>query len=946
MLLLLVLLCPSLARAHWQRNVTNYSRHDYRASSQNWGVIQQDNGWMYFANNNGLLEFDGTNWTLYPIDNAKMRSLVHAPDGRIYAGGLRQFGYFKPDALGRLRYVCLSDSLSGRRIENIWNIVADGNTIYYKGDNAFYRFKDGVLRHFSCPNLISATVWNGCFYVYAVGKGLLALQGDSLVRQSVDGAPLSLLDSRVVGMYPWQGGLMVVTDRNGLYFYKNCKWTFHKTEDDRAFQSFRLSCSAMKGDMLALGTVQDGVFLVNLSTGRVERISTYSGLQNKTVLSVAFDRDDNLWLGLDNGIDCVHLSSPVPGYCKGIGSGYVSAVYQGKLWLGTNQGVFVTEWSPDSGGNADMEPVGCLTGQIYSLSVHDNTLFCTGADGVGVVNADGSSYKVEAVRGVWRLVGTENGGRLLAAAYAGFHILQKGTDGRWRLSPQNTGSGRSAKSLCVEPGKRALWYANKEDGLVRLLLSEDGDSIIHEKCYNGGEFPKGEDIYVGVIDGTVTAASRHGLFAYNPQEDVMVRDTLLEHAADGTAVYTYFHQDSLHNIWYVANGSLKILHYDKLLNRYIRREREVYFTDALVSDYEHVNVTDAAEGKAIVGLEDGFALLNTSLMEDVPPQGLALQIRRVWLRGVKDSLVYGSSYLPMPEENLRIPYSHNSIRISYAATNYDRSLARSYSCSLEGPVREEWTQPETATEKEYIALPEGKYTFRVSTYVNYDEPVIASFSFEILPPWYRSWWCYLLYVALLCGGGCFLAYRIRLNRNRMLVEQEQLFREESEKKDKEIDTLQKEKLEAELRYKSEELIRSTLNIVRKNEMLMSIRKEVQGISHSISADNLVALRRKTLRLLGQIETNLEHDDDLQAFQSSFDSVHRDFFRQLEEAYPELTVKEKLLCAYIKMNLLSKEIAPLLNISLRGVEISRYRLRKKLNLAEGENLAEFLQKFSK
>ena len=165
-------------------------------------------------------------------------------------------------------------------------------------------------------------------------------------------------------------------------------------------------------------------------------------------------------------------------------------------------------------------------------------------------------------------------------------------------------------------------------------------------------------------------------------------------------------------------------------------------------------------------------------------------------------------------------------------------------------------------------------------------------------------------------------------------------------KDQKIDSLKEENLQSELRHKSEELIRSTLNIVRKNEILLDIKKEVLGISHSISEENLVMLRRKTLRLLGQIETNIEHDNDLQAFQSTFDSVHHDFFKRLEEAYPDLNNKDKLLCAYIKMNLLSKEIAPLMNISLRGVEISRYRLRKKLNLSEGENLVEFLQKFSR
>ena len=129
-------------------------------------------------------------------------------------------------------------------------------------------------------------------------------------------------------------------------------------------------------------------------------------------------------------------------------------------------------------------------------------------------------------------------------------------------------------------------------------------------------------------------------------------------------------------------------------------------------------------------------------------------------------------------------------------------------------------------------------------------------------------------------------------------------------------------------------------------MLQEIKKEVLGISHAIKEDNLVSLRRKIFRLLGQIDTNIEHDNDLLSFQSSFDSVHHDFFKRLENAYPELSNKDKLLCAYIKMNLLSKEIAPLMNISLRGVEIGRYRLRKKLKLEEGTNLNEFLQQFGR
>jgi FixJ family two-component response regulator len=105
---------------------------------------------------------------------------------------------------------------------------------------------------------------------------------------------------------------------------------------------------------------------------------------------------------------------------------------------------------------------------------------------------------------------------------------------------------------------------------------------------------------------------------------------------------------------------------------------------------------------------------------------------------------------------------------------------------------------------------------------------------------------------------------------------------------------------------------------------------------------MVSVKRKVVRLINQIDTNIKHDGDLEAFQDSFDAVHHDFFQILNTRYPDLTNKDRVLCAYIKMNLLSKEIAPLLNISVRGVEIRRYRLRKKLGLDEKENLADFLQ----
>lgn len=944
-ILILAFLYPLYIHAGWQRSVTNYTRHKYKAASQNWDIIQQKNGWMYFANNKGLLEYDGTNWAVYPINNAKMRTLKQADDGRIYVGGLKQFGYFKPDPLGELHYVCLSDCIPKSETGNIWDIIINGKTVYYRADRSIFVFKDEKLSNIPCEP-ISIALWRNELYVYIMGSGLCKLTNGKLIPQSSTGASHELLSSRVKGMFPYKDGLLVVTEKCGLHFYHNKTWSEYHIKDTEQVWSSRIFCSAINKNCLAVGTVQNGVFLIDLQTRRIEHISTHNGLQNKTVLSAAFDKENNLWLGLDNGIDCIHINSPVFRYCNGIGGGYVSCPYQEKLYLGTNQGLFETVIPKIYDDKNTISPINVIAGQIYSLSIHDHKLFCSGSDGLWTISPDNHIRKIKGIRGVWQVIETENSNLLLAATYTGFCLLHKDSYGNWAYNGKRIGMKYSSKSLCNEPQNKAIWTANKEDGLFRLVLSKNSDSIISEKCYNSPDLPKGNNVCISIIDQKVTIASRNGIFRYNRDKGTIERDTLLENVADGTTSYTYIHQDSLGNIWYVANGALKILHYDSLLDKYIRNENEVFFSDALIEDFEHVHVTNEPKGEAIIGLEDGFALLHAVHTEKTNRPDLSLQIRKVYLKGVKDSLIYGSSYLPFPIPKLRIPYSHNSIRICYGTTGYDKSLVQSYSCKLEGPIGESWTEATPMTEKEYLALPEGKYKFSVSTYVDYGKQAIISLPFEILPPWYRCWWAYVIYIMVLLGILFTVYYRIEVNHRRLVMKKEQEYVRENERKNIQIDTLQEEKLQADLRYKSEELIRTTMNIVRKNEMLMNIRKEVQGISHSINEENLVALRRKTLRLLGQIETNMEHDNDLNAFQNSFDSVHHNFFKQLEALYPELTTKDKMLCAYIKMNLLSKEIAPLLNISLRGVEISRYRLRKKLKLSEGESLAEFLQKLAK
>lgn len=919
----------------------------YMSGNQNWMISQQKNGWMYFANNSGLLEFDGSQWNTYSIHNAKLRAVKVGSNGKIYVGGLGQFGYFFPNIRGELTYVCLSDSVVGHKVTNIWHIHTVENRVYFQDDSSLYCW-DGkrITRINNAAGIAFSKVVYNKFYIAA--DGLFMLQGTDFVK--LPGTEV-LTKSRILELFPYDGKILVVTASHGLFLYDGIKAVPFPTVANSFIKENQLSCAAIHNSLLVLGSVQSGILLVDLKAGTEEHISIENGLQNKSILSIFFDREANLWLGLDKGIDYISLNSPLFFLFSRksmIGSGYTSCCYRGKLYLGTNQGLYVTEIPDDLNKVQNIEFVPGTEGQVLSLFQYDDRLFCGGRDFFIIIDGDRVSHTNG--RGVWGVseLGCDSD-VLLVSTYWGLNILRKRGQ-EWFFSNKVKGGEFSAKTMFVEDNTNNVWIANKKNGLCRITLSDDQNFVVRKKEFNSTAFPPGDNVFVTKINNDVVVASHRGIFKYNHIKNCLERYTWLENLMNGKGSYTYLKQDIMGNIWYVNNGALKVLHYDQIKKKFYHNENEVYLSDFLIEDFENINF--CCKDKMIVGTEDGFALLQFG-KEMTKKYPLTLQIRKVYFSGTKDSLVYGRSYI-YDDSPLIIPYKRNSIKIEYSANNYDQFQTVFYSYKLIGGNRNDsWSEYSRSRLKEYTDLYEGKYTFYVKIITDKDkEPVMTSFSFVVLPPWYRAWWAYGVYILLfmLCIG--YLYYKIRESRKKIIWQKEEEitkqrthFEKERELKDRTIDSLKEENLLSELKYKSEELVRSTLNLVRKNEVLQSIRKDAMVINHSISEENLVSIRRKILRLINQIDANMEHDNDLKNFQITFDSVHHNFFKRLDELFPDLNNRDKMLCAYIKMDLMSKEIAPLLNISVRGVEISRYRLRKKLHLEEKDNLADFLQKLS-
>lgn len=936
----------------WQLPVTNYTRHDYHGGTQNWMLDQHPNGWVYIANNAGMLEFDGTTWSTYPIHNAKTRAVKVGEDGRIYIGGMGQFGYFVPNRLGQLEYVCLSDSLpEGAQAGIIWNIWPVGERVWFQSDSSLLCWHDGKLTSVDYHDDIRTTLlWERRLYV-ATTEALFVQEADGTEPRLLFDFHQSGLDSRICKLLSLGEELLIVTSEQGLFRYDGAALKpFHTSADEFCRQN-KLFCAAMQDSLLALGSIQEGICLLNLKSDKTELFSLGNGLQNKTILGMMFDNRGNLWLGLDNGVDCIDLNAVTIGLFGNkplIGSGYASCAYHGRLYLGTNQGLYYSD-SPDAPEReTEINFVPGTSGQVWSLSCHDGKLFCCSDNGLFLM--EGQEFrKLPGLKGVWNVVslkGEED--LLLAGTYGGLYRLRK-LGGKWMPEGRVEGFYYSCKNLLPgdEPG--TVWVSNKTEGMYLLRLSDDRTEVAEQKNYNTPAFPAGRGACLVRIDGELLAASQEGIWHYNHRLDTLEESQRWEQRLGGKVGYKYLAIDSLQNLWYAADGCLRMLHYDPAARGHYRRHEGDLLRGALIAGYE--NVTLCGRKWAVAGTEEGFTLIKLDCrpVRTVPP---SLSIRKVYLTGQSDSLVYGRSYTHDPAPVV-IPYNQNSLRIEYSACGNSRfRTCYAYKLSRNGEEAR-WSSYSENNQKEFTGLREGDYEFSVRLLAQpEEEPVVTTFHFHVLPPWYRTWWSYLLYLLLAGGLGWYIYYRIADSQKRMQLEQQlelyrqqQEFQKSNEQKDKEINLLKEEKLQAELEHKSEELINTTLNIVRKNELLQNIRKEAVSLFHAIGEDS-VELRRKAGKLLSRIDNNMEHEGDLQSFYVTFDAVHRNFLKRLSDAYPELTQKEMMLCAYILMDLSSKEIAPLLNISLRGVEIARFRLRRKLNLDVNNsiNLTDFLKRF--
>lgn len=342
----------------------------------------------------------------------------------------------------------------------------------------------------------------------------------------------------------------------------------------------------------------------------------------------------------------------------------------------------------------------------------------------------------------------------------------------------------------------------------------------------------------------------------------------------------------------------------------------------------------------IINTNDGFSVFD---IDDIR-SGSSMAENGVFIKEIsvkrenRDSVVFGSrsaTYTSGPD--FELPYKYNSLQITYISPYFEDNESMSYSYMLEG-YDKEWSEFSNDNVKEYTRLPHGRYTFRVkSRYSQADECSETSVDFTIRAPWYGSTLAYCIYSVFAALLLYFILLLIKMRSMRLVKAMEA-------KKEEEIMILKNQTLEHDLKHKSQDLASSTMNLLRKNEILLKIKDGIDLSIRHFEDDEKNRGIRELQKLKYEIRDNIEHDDDWKKFEQNFDVVYEDYLNRLGKKYPSLSIGDKKICAYLKMGLSSKDIAPLMNMSVHSVEMARYRLRKKLELDRSVNLSEFLQNF--
>lgn len=910
--------------------IVKYPSSIYNAGNQNWMISQDKHQFLFFANNDGLLEFNGTNWNLYPSPNETITRSVKVVGDRIYTGCYMEFGYWVREANNKLKYNSLSDKIKSKIIddEQFWNILNYEQWVIFQSLNQIYIYdtktqkfsiipsSKGILKSFQVDNAI---------YFQVANDGLFEIENGK--QKLISNHPV-LKNNKIVNIFATDDGLLLQTQYSGFYKLIGGNVVKFATEVDSEIASSSVYSSQQLSDKgFAIGTVSNGIFVVSAEGKKKYHITQNKGLSNNTALSLFEDVDKNLWIGLDNGINCINLQSPIKSFSDDtgiLGTVYTSLLHNGNLYIGTNQGLFYKNVLSD----ASFQFINGTKGQVWSIFAHNGTLFCGHDSGTFVVTTNVAKL-IFSNSGTWKFETVPNQPNLLLQGnYYGISVLQK-VGNQWQFKNKIAGFDYSSKYFEIASNLE-VYVSHEYKGVFRFQL--DKSFATAKKVFAYKTPTKGKNASLTQFNSNIYYANKEGIFKLNNQTKRFVKDKNLS-AVFEKDEYTSgkLIVDNSNKLWLFSKNYIHYFTLSKLSSQL--KENIIPIPASLTNSmlgYE--NITQISNSNYLIGTTDGYYIIN---LNDLSFKNYSVSIANISVNKLDEKIVNYSI-----NEDGELAYDENNITFNYTVPEYNKYINAEYQFILEG-LQDQWSEWSAKTSANFKNLPPGTYVFKVRAKIANSKPEnLATYTFTINKPWYATNLLVFIYLLLGIIGAVYIhkTYKkyYREKEQKLIEENNLLLEIAALESNQQIMRLKNEQLSQDVDTKNKELAVSTMSLIKKNELLSLIKEDLKNNTDQGS--------KSIKSVITTITKNISEEDTWTVFKEAFDTADNNFLKKVKQAHSSLTPNDLRLCAYLRLNLSSKEIAPLLNISVRSVEIKRYRLRKKMDLPHEKGLVEYILSF--
>lgn len=944
--------------------IQNFAPQDYRGGNQNIDFAQNRNQQLFVANNLGILSYNGFNWQTHALmTGKKKRSLAFDEyTDRLYVGSQADFGFFSDDWV----YTSLLDLVPDeeRYFDEVWDVFIFNSHVYFCTFYAIYVYdhqshqinilknETGLQRSFVTDTKLFTQSQDGTLYI---------VEQDRLVTTF----PQLQNKQTIAGIIPKDDGYLIFYN-SGQIVYTN---SFHTQSQYKEISnllegSYVNHVLQLADTRLVIATQTAGVYIIDLIKQDIDQLSTKDGLLTNACLRTYQDADGNLWVGLQNGIALIHLNSPLRFSNRESliqGSGYAAYSTPRGMYYTTSNGIY---WMPtDKSVSIFVEGT---EGPAYSLQKIGGKLYAGHHTGLYILN-DGKADLIAHTEGLWQVkLLQSNPQYAIGGTYSGLFLFKM--DNEFRLQPVSKIAGFNESSRFFEEDKNGnLWVGQYYKGLYYLTLENDLKSVSAQKISENNSLPIKEQIILTKVNNDLYLATHKGLFQIDQQTNKIQKAPYFDAIIGEQPVYL-FEQDAKNNIYLIAENMVGYF-------RHISNQNFIFKTSSLGQmryylNNDLLNMSKEIPDGVMFSANSGFIYYNPDLEADSDFQK-PLVLSKVVSISQDKTIFQLKPFAKLPPDDITLILSQQAkvLQFHVESFQFNDLSNQQYRFQLKNFETNfgEWRE---ARVKEYTNLKEGDYELIAQTRNNLGEikssqPVYIT----IKPPFYRSIWAKITYflLSILALFTIFINQKRRYQqkeielqakkqkelaeKQKKLQEIEQIRKNErefdrlniqhlKEEKEKDLLLLKNQNIQNDLRNTTNLLAASTMYLVKKNEFLYTVRKSVASL---LKKHNSKPLAADINKIVHEIDNSISLEQDWQQFEMHFDKVHGDFLDRIRQTY-DLSPTEQKLCAYLRLNLSTKEIANLMSVSNRGVEIARYRLRMKLNLQKGQNLAKFILEF--